>query len=156
MRPLIFFTCFVVRDRVKSCCGVEKRVEIRTFWTKGFVLQNRVSWGASVSAAKSGLSEPKAGAAVEIRRTKGRMSEFRAPQTGESFCPCQRKHRKTLIYKVFRCFFVSHSFTEIYSQNRLFSLDFTYFVVKSWSKSGSKSGSKKWSKNGKKKRRKTH
>ena len=77
---------------------------IRTFRIKGLVLQNRVSWGALVSAAKSGVSEPKAGAAVEIRWAKGRTSEFRAPQTGESFCPCQRKHRKTLIYKGLRCF----------------------------------------------------
>ena len=37
---------------------------------------------------ESGRSEPKAGAAVEIRRAKERVSEFRAPQTAESFCPC--------------------------------------------------------------------
>ena len=42
MRPLIFFTCFVVRGGVKSCHGLEKCDEIRTFWTKGLVLQNRV------------------------------------------------------------------------------------------------------------------
>ena len=46
-------TCFVVRGGVKSCRGVEKRVEIRAFCTKGLVLQNRVSWGALVSAAKA-------------------------------------------------------------------------------------------------------
>ena len=67
----------------------------------------------------------------------------------ESFCPCQRKRRKTLIYKGFRCFFVFCSLTEIYSQNCLFSPDFCCFVVKSWSKSGSK----KWSKNGRKERK---
>ena len=121
----------MVRGGVKSCCGVEKCDEIRTFCTKGLVLQNRVPWGASVSAAKSGLSEPKAGAAVEIRRAKGRKSEFRAPQTGESFCPCQRKHRKTLIYEDFRCFLFPDCLQEFTAETVFSHLFFCCFAVKS-------------------------
>ena len=68
MRPLIFFTCFVVRDGVKSCRGVEKRDEIRTFWTKGLVLQalfhdlckhgkwHKIQNGNRAGKSRSGLS----------------------------------------------------------------------------------------------------
>ena len=70
----------------RACFLYEK--DYRTLGTRS------VSWGALASAAKSGKSEAKAGAAVEIRRAKERVSEFRAPQTGESFCPCQRKQAR--------------------------------------------------------------
>ena len=129
MRPLIFFTCFVVRGGVKSCRGVEKRVEIRTFCTKGLVLQNRVPWGASVSAAKSGLSEPKAGAAVEIRRAKGRKSEFRAPQTGESFCPCQRNKHGNGSACFFCIVWIIEDMCQIVSEARMNLLNIKLFCV---------------------------
>ena len=70
---------------------------------------------------ESGRSEPKAGAAVEIRRAKERVSEFRAPQTAESFCPCQRKYRKTLIYKGFRCFLFSTLLQKLTAKTAFFT-----------------------------------
>ena len=87
---------------------------------------------------ESGRSEPKAGAAVEIRRAKERVSEFRAPQTGESFCPCQRKRRKTLIYKGFRRFFVFAHLQKFTAKTVFFHLIFAV----SWSNRGQNQGQK--------------
>ena len=100
---------------------------------------------------ESGRSEPKAGAAVEIRRAKERVSEFRAPQTGESFCSCQRKRRKTFIYKGFRCFFVFAHLQKFTTKTAFFHL----ISPVSWSNQGQNQGQKVVKKQPKK-RRKTH